>query len=79
MYVYRDEIDSTRPQNGQINELFEGYFKELEFVSEAVDGERYQCKYRSMSMAPVPYVYIKIISIISGDIQICEVRFEVQV
>ena len=39
--VYREEIDSIQPQNGRMNELFEGYFKELEFVSETVDGETY--------------------------------------
>ena len=47
LLLFGDQTDSTKPDDGLINGHFDGYFKELELVSEVVDGEMYQCKFRS--------------------------------
>ena len=76
-YLYGDQANSTQPQNGRGNELFKGYFKELKFVSEAVDGETYQCKYNSVTLDPMPYVYMKISQVPSENVKICEIEFDI--
>ena len=76
LYFYGDQADSTQPQSGRENELFEGYFKELKFVSETVDGETYQCKYNYVTADPMPYVYMKISHLPSGDVKMCEIEFD---
>ena len=74
--MFGDQTDSAQPEDGLINGHFDGYFKELEFVSKVVDGEMYQCQYRSTSLDPWPYIYIKVLDLPIGDVQICEISFD---
>ena len=77
LLLFGDQTDSTKPDDGLINGHFDGYFKELEFVSEVVDGEKHQCKFRSTTLDPWPYIYVEVIDVPRGDIQICEIDFDI--
>ena len=77
LLLFGDQTDSTKPDDGLINGHFDGYFKELEFVSEVVDGEMYQCKFRSTTPDPWPYIYVEVIDLPSGDVQICDIDFDI--
>ena len=77
LLLFGDQTDSTKPDDGLINGHFDGYFKELEFVSEVVDSEMYQCKFRSTAHDPWPYIYLEVIDMPSEQVQICEIDFDI--
>ena len=75
LLLFGDQTDSTKPDDGLINGHFDGHFKELELVSEVVDGEMYQYKFRSITLDPWPYIYVEVIDLPSGDVEICDIDF----
>ena len=77
LLLFGDQTDSTKPDDGLINGHFDGYFKELELVSDVGDGEKYKCNFRSTTRDPWPYIYVEVINLPSGDVQICEIDFDI--
>ena len=68
--------DQTEPTVGTLNGHFDGCFKELQFVSQMVDGEMYQCKYKSVMDDPWPYAYVKILCKSTDNVGLWELKFD---